>query len=123
MAPYDARVGTVDDFLDDLDAPTRAVFGRIRDLALEVTPDAEQGTSYGVPALLWNGKPLLGFAVMAKHLAIYPFESAAVDAVRDQLSDYSLSAGTVRFSVDHPLPEQAVLDLVRTRRDMIASAT
>ncbi len=114
-------MGTVDDFLDGLDPSTAAVFDRVRALALEVAPDAAQGTSYGVPALLWNGKPLLGFAAMARHLAIYPFDSAAVDVVREQLGGFSVSKGTVRFSVDHPLPDEVVRDLVRARRDIITA--
>lgn len=53
--------------------------------AMEEAPDAEQGASYGKPALWFGGKPLLGFRAATKHLAVYPFSPTAVDAVRDQL--------------------------------------
>jgi uncharacterized protein YdhG (YjbR/CyaY superfamily) len=112
-------VGTVDEYLDSLDEQDRAAFARVRDLALQVVPDAEQGTSYGVAALMVRGKPLLGFHAAAEHLALYPFSGSAVEAVRDQLAGFSLSRGTVRFTARTPLPEQAVRDLVRARRDQL----
>lgn len=113
-------MGTVDEYLDSLDEQDRAAFARVRDLALQVVPDAEQGTSYGVAALMFRGKPLLGFHATARHLALYPFSGSVVEAVRDQLVGFSLAKGTVRFTADAPLPEQAVRDLVRARRDQIA---
>lgn len=117
--PRLATVGPVDEYLAGLDERDRAAFTRVRDLALQVVPDAEQGTSYGVAALMDRGKPLLGFHAAARHLALYPFSGAAVEAVRDQLAGFSLSRGTVRFTADMPLPEKAVRDLVRARRDQI----
>ena len=109
----------LDDFLAGLDESVRLAFERVRDLALQVVPDADQGTSYGMAALIWRGKPLLGFNVAASHLAVHPFSPSAVDAVREQLSGFRLSKGTVRFRPETPLPEKAVLDLVRARRDEI----
>ena len=115
-------MGTIDGYLAGLDEPDQVALARVLAVAMEEVPDAEQGTSYGVPALWFVGKPLLGFRASAKHLAVYPFSPAAVDAVRDQVPGAQLSKGTVRFTVEAPLPEQAVRDLVRARRDEIAGS-
>ena len=115
-------MGTIDGYLAGLDESDRVALARVLAVALEEVSEAEQGTSYGIPALWFGGKPLLGFRASAKHLAVYPFSPAAVDAVRDELSDASLSKGTVRFTVEAPLPEQAIRDLVRARRDEIAGS-
>lgn len=109
----------VDDYFAGLDAPARAAFERIRVLAGELAPDAEQGTSYGMAALRHRGKPLLGFKAAKDHLAVFPFSPAAVDAVRDRLTGFSLSKGTVRFTPDIPLPDDVVRDLVRHRLNEI----
>lgn len=114
-------MSSVDDYLASLDEPQHRALARVLGLALAEVPEAEQGTSYGLPALRYRGKPLLGFKAAANHLAVYPFSPAAVDAVRDQVPSASLSKGTVRFTVDAPLTEQAIRDLVRARRDEIAS--
>ena len=44
-------VSAVDDYLSSRDAPTRAACEHIRNLVMDLAPDAEQGTSYGMAAL------------------------------------------------------------------------
>jgi uncharacterized protein YdhG (YjbR/CyaY superfamily) len=112
-------MAAVDDYLDGLDEPARRAFGRVLGLALDEAPDSEQGTSYGMAALIHRGKPLLGFRAAAHHLSVFPFSPAAVDAVRDRLAGFELSRGTIRFTADVPLPDDVVRDLVRCRRGEI----
>ena len=113
--PIVGCVGVVDDYFESLDPDTRAAFERIRSLALEIVPDAEQGTSYGMAALRYKEKPLLGFAAAKRHLSVFPFSPGAVDEVRDRLSGFDLSKGTIRFSIDKPLADDVISDLVRFR--------
>jgi uncharacterized protein YdhG (YjbR/CyaY superfamily) len=108
-------VPDLDDYLAGLPSDARAAFARVRDLALAELPGAGQGTSYGMAALTHHGRPVLGFRAAARHLSVFPFSPAAIDAVRDQLDGFSLSKGTVRFTAGTPLPGQAVRDLVRHR--------
>lgn len=109
------RVSTVDEYFDGLDAPEAAAFRHVRALALDVVPDAEPGTSYGMAALIHRGKPLLGFRAAKGHLSVFPFSPQAVDAVRDRLAGYQVSKGTVRFTAGNPLPDDAVREIVRAR--------
>jgi len=51
-------VSAVDDYLGGVDASTRVAFEHIRDLVLDLTPDAEEGTSYGMAALKYRQKPV-----------------------------------------------------------------
>jgi uncharacterized protein YdhG (YjbR/CyaY superfamily) len=88
----------------------------------EVVPDAEDGTSYGMAALRYQRKPLLGFREARGHLSIFPFSPAVIDAVRDRLDGYQLSKGTIRFRVDAPLPDDVVRDIARLRMREIAGA-
>ena len=113
-------MGPVDEYFDSLDAERRGAFERIRTLAMDEAPDAEQGTSYGMAALRYHGQPLLGFRAAERHLSIFPFSSAAVDAVREGLPGFDLAKGTVRFTVENSLPEDAVRELVRRRMAEIA---
>lgn len=121
-------MGTVDDLIAGLDEASGSALARVRDLAMQAVPDVEQGTSYGMPALRWRGRPLLGFNVCAARPAVYPFSPAAVDAVRDRLAVVELSTGTVRFTAADPLPMTAVIALVtragtRSRAEAIPSTT
>ncbi|MET1087510.1 MAG: DUF1801 domain-containing protein [Arthrobacter sp.] len=108
-------MGAVDDSLAAMSEPDRGCLGRVIELAREMAPDAIEGMSYGMPALKLDGKPLIGVAAAAKHLSIFPFSPTVVDAVAPQLGGYSLSKGTVRFTPNHPVPDDVVAEMVRLR--------
>ncbi|MBI1379355.1 MAG: DUF1801 domain-containing protein [Frankiales bacterium] len=108
-------MGTVDDYLAGLDEPARAAFARVVEIACAVAPQAEQGTSYGMPALLVDGRPLLGVKAASGHLSVYPFSPAVIEAVADRLAGFALSKGTLRFSAERRLPDDVVRDVVRLR--------
>lgn len=116
-------VGTVDDYLMSLEGPARAAYARVRDIAVAEVPEAGQGTGYGMAALTYRGKPLLGFRAAAAHLSVFPFSPAAVDAVRDGLPATAVSRGTLRFTPDAPLPDDVVRRLVRARAEQIRGGT
>ena len=78
--------------------------------------------SYAMAALLYRGKPLLSVVETAKHLAYYPFSGRVVSAVADELDGFSLSKGTVRFSLGQPIPADVVDRLILVRRDQIDAA-
>lgn len=105
----------VDDYLGTLEPAAAAALSRVRDLALQVVPDAEQGTSYGMAALRHRGKPLLGFRVAQRHLSVFPFSPDVVEAVSGRLAGFELSKGTIRFTLDRQLPDDVVRDAVRLR--------
>jgi uncharacterized protein YdhG (YjbR/CyaY superfamily) len=116
-------MGTVDDYFETLDAETRAAFEHIRDLALEIVPEADEGTSYGMAALKHKGKGLLGFAAAKRHLSVFPFSSRVVDEVHDRLSGFDVSKGTLRFTVEKPIPDDVVRDVVALRLAEIDGST
>ena len=57
-----------------------------------------------MPALKVSGKPLIGINAAKRHLSLFPFSPAVVEHVRDRLDGFELSKGTIRFTLDHPLP-------------------
>jgi uncharacterized protein YdhG (YjbR/CyaY superfamily) len=70
-------------------------------------------------ALTYKQKPLLAFLAAKHHLSIFPFSSRVVDAVRDRLTTFELSKGTIRFTDAIPLPDDVVRDIVRGRLEEI----
>lgn len=71
--------------------------------------------SYGMPALRFHGKPLVAVVAARGHLSLFPFSSAVVEAVAPDLVGHSLSKGTIRFDVDHPLPTAVIERIVDLR--------
>ena len=88
---------------------------------MEVAPEAEDGMSYGMAALIYRKKPLIGFKAAQRHLSVFPFSPEVIDAVRDQLAGFELSKGTIRFTDEKQLSDDVVRDIVRHRVAEIAA--
>lgn len=109
-------MGTIESYLEDLAPEQREALRRVVEIARRVAPEAEEGTSYGMPALRLGGRPLVGVTASAAHLSLFPFSPAVVEAVAADLDGFSLSKGTIRFTAERPLPEEVVERVVRLRR-------
>lgn len=114
-ADYGARVGVVQAYHQTLPADVRALFERVHEVALEEVPAAEQGTSYGMPALMLAGKGLVAVRATARHLSLYPFSGSVIEALGTDLNGLGSSKGAVRFTVERPLPDDLVRRIVRLR--------
>jgi uncharacterized protein YdhG (YjbR/CyaY superfamily) len=112
----------MDDYLSDLPAAERAALERVRSVVTRLAPDAEEGTSYGVPAFIYAGRPLLGFSAAKTHLSIFPFSPAAIEAVKDRLGGFDVAKGTIRFSPDSPVADDVLADVVRARQQEITAS-
>jgi uncharacterized protein YdhG (YjbR/CyaY superfamily) len=108
MSGFDEYLATVPD-------PQKAELERIRQFVRRTVPEAEEATSYGMPAFKYRKRPLLGVRVSKNHLSVFPFSPEAIDAARDSLAGFDLSKGTVRFTPDKPIPESALEQLLRHR--------
>lgn len=112
-------MGEVTDYIASLNGADREAIERVDARVRELVPDVTEGRSYGMPALLYRGKPLISALAKAKHLAVYPYSGTVVAAVADDLTDFSFSSGTIRFSADHPLPDRILTAVILRRRDEI----
>ena len=116
-------MSAMDDYLDGLAPDQKAALSRVREIVAELVPDAEEGKSYGMPAFIYAGRPLLGFRAAQKHLSVFPFSPAAIAAVRDRLGGFDVAKGTIRFTPGHPIPHAILADVIRLReREITASA-
>jgi uncharacterized protein YdhG (YjbR/CyaY superfamily) len=117
----DARMSAMDDYLNGLPSAQKAALARVRAVVEDVAPEAEEGVSYGMPAFLYAGRPLVGFRAAKRHLSVFPFSPAAIEAVNDRLAGFDVSKGTIRFSPDNPVPDDVLADVVRARKAEIAT--
>ena len=113
-------MGTVDDYLESLAPADRDVISHVYDVVRAAVPDLEQGTSYGMPALMYRGKALIAVMRTRKHIGVYPFSGRVPEAVANALPEDERSAfehdkGTIRFQPDRPLPDDTVRAIVSAR--------
>jgi uncharacterized protein YdhG (YjbR/CyaY superfamily) len=118
----DAEVSSMDHYLAGLAPGDKAALERVRAVVLGAAPEADEGKSYGMPAFIYAGRPLLGFRAAKNYLSIFPFSPAAIDAVRDRLGGFDIAKGTIRFSADTPVPDDVLTDLVWARKQEITAA-
>jgi uncharacterized protein YdhG (YjbR/CyaY superfamily) len=105
----------IDQYLDALQEPKRTTLAQLRQTILDVLPEAEQGMSYGLPAFKIGGRTIAGFAAFKNHLSYLPHSGSVFPQLQDELKDYVMSSGALRFGVDDPLPAPLVEKLVAVR--------
>jgi uncharacterized protein YdhG (YjbR/CyaY superfamily) len=115
MALAKRKPRTIDEYLTQVQPDQRAALEKLRQAILAAEPGAEECISYGVPAFRLNGRSLVFFGAWANHCALYPGSSATLKKFRNELRDFQVSKGTIRFSTGEPLPAALVRKLVKAR--------
>jgi uncharacterized protein YdhG (YjbR/CyaY superfamily) len=106
---------TIDEYLATATPDQRRTLAKLRKTIHAVAPKVEECISYGIPAFRLNGRSLVFFGAWANHCSFYPGSSTTLKNFRDDLKDFQVSKGTIRFSPDNPLPLALVKKLVKAR--------
>lgn len=115
-------MGEVSEYVAGLGEPARSVIERYRQRALAVVPQSEEGTSYGMAALRYRGRPLVSVISTRQGYSVFPFSSAVVEGVVAKYDGFAFTKGGIKFTDAHPLPDAAFDMLVARRRDEIDAA-
>lgn len=108
-------MSVIDEYLAHVNAPQKAELERIREIVKKTVPDAQEVISYGMPAFKYKHKYLIAFSAFKHHMSIFP-ASHAVEALKEKLGDFKLSKGTIQFTIDHPVPESIIKELINVRQ-------
>jgi uncharacterized protein YdhG (YjbR/CyaY superfamily) len=113
-AKSSAAPKTVEEYIAGLPEPGGSRLKRVRALIRSVVPaEATEVISYGIPAFRYKGM-LVWYAAFATHWSLFPGASV-IEAFKKELKDFPTSKGTIRFSLDDPLPATLVKKMVKTR--------
>lgn len=105
----------IDDYLSNATPEQRRELNRVRKIAKDLVPEAEEVISYGIPTLKYKGKHLIYFAYFTHHMSIFP-GSKLSDSLKTQLQDYTFGEGTIQFTGKKPIPASAIKEIVLTRK-------
>ena len=106
---------TVDEYLAGGPEPARNTLHKVRAASRSAAPpEATEAISYRIPTFRYKGA-LLSFAAFTNHCSLFPMSYAVIEAFRNDLKDYQISKGTIRFPVDKPLPATLVKKMVKAR--------
>ncbi len=104
-----------DEYLQTVPEPARSTLIKLRNLIRSNAPDAAtEGMSYGMPAFHYKGA-LVCYAAFKDHCSLFPMSAALLEQMKDELSTYETSKGTIRFAVDKSLPAALVKKIVKAR--------
>jgi uncharacterized protein YdhG (YjbR/CyaY superfamily) len=107
-------MSVIDDYLSAVTLEHKEALERIRGIVHETVPDAEEVISYGMPAFKVGGTYLIGFAAFTDHLGIFP-TPGPIEELKDRLGEYKLAKGTIQFTLDKPLPEALIKEIIQCR--------
>jgi len=104
----------VDDYLAGVQEPFRTILFHLRGVIRAAAPGASEGIGYGIPTFRLDGN-LVHFAAFKNHMSLFPGSTAHNETLKDELSGYKISKGTIQFTPDNPLPDGLVTRLVKLR--------
>jgi uncharacterized protein YdhG (YjbR/CyaY superfamily) len=102
MAGDRNRYMTIDEYFSGFPENVQDILNRIRAVIRAAAPDAKEKISYGIPTF-YTTENLVHFAAYQHHIGFYP-TSSGIEHFHKELAGYELSRGTVRFSLDQPIP-------------------
>jgi len=110
LAPHD-----VDEYLARVPEPARSTLNKVRAMIRSAVPkEATEAISYRMPIFKYKGS-LLGYAAFPNHCGLYPMSTSVMEALKNDLSDFDTSKGTIRFPLDKPPSAALVKKVVRAR--------
>jgi uncharacterized protein YdhG (YjbR/CyaY superfamily) len=114
-AKANAAPRSMDEYLSRVPEPARGSLDKVRAAIRSVVPsEATETISSGIPMFKYRGM-LFGFAAFSKHCSLFPTSMAVMRAFKDDLKNFDVSKGTIRFALDKPPSAALVKKLVKAR--------
>jgi uncharacterized protein YdhG (YjbR/CyaY superfamily) len=108
------RFTSVADYLRAVPPAPRAALQKLRQTLKAVVPGATEVISYGIPTLV-RGRWRVHFGAFKDHCSLFGIGAAVMNAYKKELAPFEMSRGTIRFTVEKPLPAALVRKLVKAR--------
>lgn len=107
------KPATVDEYIAVSIPEVKEYLERLRSSIKQAAPQAEEVISYEMPAYKQNGI-VVYFGGFTKHVSLFP-GAEAIEVFKEELAGYKTSKGTIRFSLDKPLPIGLIKKIVKFR--------
>jgi uncharacterized protein YdhG (YjbR/CyaY superfamily) len=106
---------SVDEYIAAQPDKTRSTLERVRGAIRKALPKAQETISYKIPAYRLNGDVVLYFAGWKHHFSLYPVNERLVAAFKDELAEYEVEKGTIRFPLGKPVPVKLIERIAKFR--------
>lgn len=107
---------SVEEYLERLPEPARTTLGKVRAALLAAAPpDATEGIGYQMPAIRHNGRFVFYYAAFKNHCSLFPASGHVIERFREELKDYDIDKGTIRFPPDKAPPAALIKKMLKAR--------
>jgi uncharacterized protein YdhG (YjbR/CyaY superfamily) len=106
---------SVDAYLAALPQEQRAALQKVRKTIKAAAPEVVETISYEIPAFKLQGRSLVWFAAFKNHMSLYPASAKVRKDLGTELKPYFSGKGTIRFTVEKPIPVTLLKRIVKTR--------
>jgi uncharacterized protein YdhG (YjbR/CyaY superfamily) len=113
MATHKKAFKTIDEYIAAFPENVQSILEELRQAIRESAPEAEEAISYQMPSFKLNGI-LVWFAAFKNHIGFYP-KTSVIEAFKEELSDYEVTKGTIRFPMNKPIPLDLIKKIVKYR--------
>lgn len=110
----------IDEYLKSVDEAQKAELERVRGAIKKIVPELTESISYGIPALKYKQKYLVGFAAFKDHMSLFP-TSGPIAELKAELTDFKTSKGTIQFTLEQPIPDELLKKVILARFVAISS--
>ncbi|HVT00744.1 MAG TPA: DUF1801 domain-containing protein [Patescibacteria group bacterium] len=105
---------TVDEYIAASPKNVQESLTKIREIIKTTVPEAEERISYSMPFYSYHGR-LVYFAQTKTHIGIYAIFEPVRKQFKDELKDYEMSKGTIRFPLNKPIPFDLIQRLIKAQ--------
>ena len=111
---------SVDEYIASQPAAVQGLLARVRSTIRQALPRAEELISYQIPAYKLDGRAVIYFAGWKHHYSVYPATKPLVAALKEELTEYELSKGTIRFPLSKRVPVNLIKRIAKFRAKEVA---
>jgi uncharacterized protein YdhG (YjbR/CyaY superfamily) len=111
---------SVEEYLAALPETPRAALEKLRQTIKAAAPEATETITYQMPTFKLDGRFLVSYAAFKEHCSLFPASAKVLEAGGEELKPHFSGKGTIRFTVDKPLPSALVRKIVKTRIEEVA---
>jgi uncharacterized protein YdhG (YjbR/CyaY superfamily) len=104
---------TIDEYISSFPKNVQDILQQLRQIIRDSAPNSSESISYQIPTFKLNGN-LVHFAAYKNHIGFYPTPSG-VSEFREELSEYEIAKGSVKFPLNKPLPINLITEIVKFR--------
>jgi len=108
------KINSIDEYIDTFPEDVQPILKRVRRTIKAAAPQAGEKISYGIPTFTLNGKYLIYFAGWKHHISIYPIP-VGDDAFNQEVAPYIAGKGTLKFTIDKPVPLKLITKIVKLK--------